>query len=625
LPLALKSVGTYTEGTLAWPWRFGGGEAALKDTGEQSQDDVIDAGSPAADASLRFFLDRAPLMMGTVALLPDGDLRHLYDNPATTRFFGLEPGQSEGRTARSLGVPEGLIALWRRHYEQAEKDDQPVGFEYEHEMPSGTRTVSVTVSALGARTEAGHPLFSYMAQDVTDKRRAQAALAESETTLRAVFEEAAIGLAEVGLDGRWLRVNPRLCQMLGYTEVEFADLTFQDISHPDDLAADLAEVERLLAGEASSYVLDKRYFRRDGSVMWAQLTVSLLRGPDGTPDRFVSVVEDISARKAAEEALRLTERRLAMATRAAGLGVWEWVFGSETVHYSARAREICGFGPDEALTIAAVVERVHPDDYDMVRERASRSRGGEREPAKVEYRVMHPELGVRWVRSLSTVVGEDDESGEGRWRAFGTLEDITEPRENEERLRLLMREVDHRANNLLTVVQSVVALSRAGDVESFRAVLGGRIQALSRAHQLLSEARWAGADLHRLVEEELRPYGLDDGRRIRIAGETVSLSPAQAQSLGLCLHELATNAAKHGALSRPEGRVSLDWRHEGEMLMLCWTERGGPPAAPPARKGFGATVLERSLSSPLGGQVTLDWAKSGLIAELRLPLDDARS
>jgi PAS domain S-box-containing protein len=601
------------------------GEAQLKDSIEHDSGAVIAAGPPGADASLRFFLDRTPLMMGTVAVLTDGDLLHLYDNPATTRFFGLAAGQTEGRTARSLGVPEPSIALWRRHYEEAGRDNRHVGFEYDHDLPGGPKTISVTVSALGTHTEAGDPQFSYIAEDVTERRRAETALAESEATLGAVFEQAAIGLAVVALDGRWLRVNGRLRQMLGYTEEEFAELTFQDISHPDDLTADLAQVDRLLAGEASSYVLEKRYYRRDGSVVWAQLTVSLLRGPDGAPDRFVAVVEDIGARKAAEETVKLTERRLAMATRASGLGVWEWVFGSSAVHYSPRARDICGFGAQEDVTIDAVVQRVHPDDREMVRGRAARSRGPEVETARADYRVLHPALGVRWVRAFSTVVADEDtgeEAGEGRWRLFGTLEDITEQRENEERLRLLMREVDHRANNLLTVVQSLVHLSRGGDVDGYRAVLGGRIQALSRAHQLLSETRWAGADLRRLAEEELRPYGLEERGRMRIEGETVSLSPARAQAIGLCLHELATNAAKHGALSRPEGKVTVKWRCEHEVLTLHWTERGGPKVTAPSRTGFGATLLARSLGGPLGGEVALDWDEAGLTAELRLPLND---
>lgn len=707
-----------------------------------------EAGQSAADASFRFFMDRAPLMMGTVALLPDGDLLHVYDNAATTRFFGVQPHETEGRTARQLGAPEAVIAMWRQRYEDAARQGESVAFEYVHEHSSGLRLLAVTVSALDVQAEEGAPLFSYIADDVTERRASEMSLRASEAALRGVFEQAAIGLAMVDLDGRWLRVNRRLSEMLGYTEDELAALTFQDISHPDDLAADMAHVKALLDGETATYVMEKRYFRRDGSTMWAQLTVSLLRMPEGEPERFISVIEDISARKAAEASLTLAERRLAMATHASGLGVWEWVFGQDAVHYSARAREICGFPPDRPVTLPEILQSVHDDDRERVAASAARPRRPHDEPATLEYRVVRPGGEVRWVRAFSTVVAERTGSPDSRLRLFGTLDDITgqremidrlaasearlhlaldagrmavfewplddpeppltpelrrqlgiadeepstveqrreryhaedaamaastrqqalesderfldfsfryhrpdgqqrwlqvrseivrdeaarparlvgvqmdvtEERENAERLRLLMREVDHRANNLLAVVQSLVSLSRADDVAGYREVLEGRIQALARAHRLLAEARWTGADLVRLVEEELRPFGVNDGDRIMVKGPAVSLAPAQAQALSLCLHELATNAVKYGALSAPHGRLSVEWRHTAGQLTLLWIELGGPPARAPLKSGFGMTLLSRSLGGPIGGAVDLAWAATGLSATVTLPL-----
>src|SRR6185312_11082276 len=132
------------------------------------------------------------------------------------------------------------------------------------------------------------------------------------------------------------------------------------------------------------------------------------------------------------------------------------------------------------------------------------------------------------------------------------VRDITERRESEERLRLLAREVDHRANNLLAVVQGAIALSSAETPAALKEVLIGRISALARAHQLLAGGRWTGADLRRLVEDELRPYAGD--QRVRIDGEPYALSPAAAQGVAMAVHELATNAVKHGALSTPGGR-----------------------------------------------------------------------
>src|SRR6185312_14964352 len=144
---------------------------------------------------------------------------------------------------------------------------------------------------------------------------------------------------------------------------------------------------------------------------------------------------------------------------------------------------------------------------------------------------------MRWLQVRSEIMRGDG----GRAQSLlGVQMDVTELREKEDRLRLLMQEVDHRANNILAVVQGLVRLSRESDVAAFREVLLGRVLALSHAHQLLSEGGWAGADLARLAQEELRAFGL--GERVRLSGPSIALTPAQAQALGLCLHELATNA-----------------------------------------------------------------------------------
>jgi two-component sensor histidine kinase len=183
-----------------------------------------------------------------------------------------------------------------------------------------------------------------------------------------------------------------------------------------------------------------------------------------------------------------------------------------------------------------------------------------------------------------------------------------------------MREVDHRANNLMAVVQGAVALSRGRDVKELRENIIGRVEALARAHQLLSQSRWAGADLRRLVEDELRPYALGDDERVRIEGDAAPLTPATAQGVAMALHELATNAAKHGALSVPTGSVSVRWRAADGRLKLQWREAGGPPVSPPGRLGFGTTVLTRALSGAVGGAAKLDWRPEGLVCELELPV-----
>lgn len=192
---------------------------------------------------------------------------------------------------------------------------------------------------------------------------------------------------------------------------------------------------------------------------------------------------------------------------------------------------------------------------------------------------------------------------------------------NEQRQMLLMREVDHRAKNALSVVQAVVRLSQADDLDDFRKVVEGRIESLARAHDLLAENRWDGLELRSLIEQELRAFA-DDGGRLRIAGPSLRLPPQLAQTIALALHELTTNAAKHGALKGAEGALEVTWRDEGDRLVLDWRETtSGPITAPAGRGGFGWELLNKSVRRQVGGAITFEWAQDGLKCRLVLPRD----
>jgi two-component sensor histidine kinase len=198
------------------------------------------------------------------------------------------------------------------------------------------------------------------------------------------------------------------------------------------------------------------------------------------------------------------------------------------------------------------------------------------------------------------------------------LVDITERKAAEDRQRLLAHEVNHRANNILAVVQSMVRLGKADTVEDFRDTLNGRIQALARAHNLLAKSRWMGADLQHLVSEELAPF-MDAGSQVWISGTILPMEPAAAQSMAMIVHELATNAVKHGALSTTAGKVMIEWRRvEGDRIVFKWTEEGGPAASAPSRQGVGSTVISRA-AGHLRAQVTQTWTPKGLAFELEVP------
>jgi two-component sensor histidine kinase len=190
-----------------------------------------------------------------------------------------------------------------------------------------------------------------------------------------------------------------------------------------------------------------------------------------------------------------------------------------------------------------------------------------------------------------------------------------------DRQAILAREVDHRAKNALAVVQSILHLTRSDNVPGYIAAVEGRIRALSRAHELLSHSRWEGASLGRLIDEELEPFRTRDPGRVVTMGPRVVLQPTVAQTLALALHELATNAAKYGALSQPAGCVKIEWDLNPESLWLVWAESGGPSVSPPAMQGFGTKLINSSIQGQLNGEVTFDWSAAGLRCEMRIARD----
>jgi PAS domain S-box-containing protein len=199
--------------------------------------------------------------------------------------------------------------------------------------------------------------------------------------------------------------------------------------------------------------------------------------------------------------------------------------------------------------------------------------------------------------------------------------DISERKRSEAQIAILAREAEHRAKNVLATVQATVHLTQADTPEGLKQAIEGRIQALANVHRLFVESRWTGAELHNLVKEELAAYSQGRETRVQIDGPGVLLEPTAAQAIAVTLHELATNAAKYGALSVPDGRVRVEWsRQHGGRLVLRWTENGGPPVAMPTRRGFGARVMENMIRRQLKGELRLDWRAEGLACEIVLPI-----
>jgi len=268
--------------------------------------------------------------------------------------------------------------------------------------------------------------------EVAERHRTEMALRESEERFRAIFSRAAVGIAQTSVDGKWLLLNDRLCEILGYTQAELRGKTFLEFTHPDDREVCAAAVRRLLAGEMSSHSMDMRYIHMDGSLVWARLCVSLVRDQDNRPQYFIAVVEDITNRMEAERALRDSERRLVLAESAAHLGLWDWDLRTNAHTTCGEYSQLYGLSADHPpLTYEQWLSMIHPDDRERVQSLLRESL----EKTHVwdsEFRVLWPDGSVHWLLGKGTVFLDDS----GRpGRLTGVNLDITERKHAEAALR----------------------------------------------------------------------------------------------------------------------------------------------------------------------------------------------
>jgi PAS domain S-box-containing protein len=328
-------------------------------------------------------------------------------------------------------------------------------------------------------------------------------------------------------------------------------------------------------------------------------------------------------RQAAEDWLRETKDRLQIALNVAQLGSYQYdprhrVFSGDT-----RSQEIFDFPKNEA-TIEEIMKLVHPDDVEMVQanlEAALDPVNPRRSATEFRLRRGHGE--VRWVETLGLAYFEGAGPERRAVSFIGTFADITERKEREEKEHLLMREINHRAKNMLSVVDAIARQTATKNPEDFVERFSERIQALSANQDLLVRNEWNGVEMEDLVRAQLAHFADLIGSRIAVHGPKLRLQAASAQAIGLALHELSTNAGKYGALSVDAGRVDVGWGTEGDTLTMSWTERDGPPVSAPDHRGFGTIVMETMTERSVGGVVDLDYAPSGVTWRLTCPSANA--
>ncbi len=474
------------------------------------------------------------------------------------------------------------------------------------------------------------------------RRRSEQALRESEELSRATFEQAAVGIAHVGVDGRWLRVNDRLCSIVGYSRDELLRSTFQDITHPDDLVADLEQVRGLLDGAVRTYSMEKRYIRRDGSVVWIQLTVSLVRSVEGVPRHFISIVEDITERKRAREALRASEARLASGADLAGLAFDEVDFARGVMYADDRVRDLCGVPPgrEEGLGLLQFwLEHLHPDDAERVKSLREKLHDGRIERLSFVYRYQHPARGEVWVHHFGGVTARD--AGGRATRTFGVLRDVTEQKRaeaaledlgrrliqaHEEERALLARELHDDLTQRLALLaidagRAELATPAGPQAETLRRIREGLVSISEDVHSLAYQ-------LHPSVLEEL---GLAEairtecerlGRQGRV-DVSVRLDPVPdilGKDAALCLFRVAqealNNVFRHAGA--PTASVTLRQLDGGLILAVRDDGVGFDPSNPRKGRSLGLESMRERVrlvngtldveSAPGHGTSVVAWA-----------------
>ncbi len=330
--------------------------------------------------------------------------------------------------------------------------------------------------------------------------------------------------------------------------------------------------------------------------------------------------------RVAERSAQLADegQRLSMLLDATKLGTWEMDMVRGTIWRSKRMREILSM--PEALTHTTYpgdYPAIHPDDLPALQQNQRRVMSGEAKELQMEVRFRGPAGEWRWMETFGRVVRRDP--GTGTAQIFtGVTRDITARKEAEARRELMIRELDHRAKNILAVIQSILRLSMREDPARYASRVQGRIAALSRAQAMLSAEAWSGADLAAILRGEMMPFARqsESENRFTLDGPPLRVSAQRVQPLVLAVHELASNAHEHGAFSRPEGCLAVSWQlDEAEgVIRLFWQETGGPPVTRPARHGVGGKLLTATIETQLHGSFVPEWHETGFAARITFPV-----
>lgn len=573
------------------------------------------------EAQLSAFINQATAGFGQVDL----EGRFTLVNDRFCEIAGWSREELMQKTMQEITHPDDL----KRNlplFDRAVREGTPFIHEKRYIRRNG-EIVWVNNSVSVIRRPDGEP-FGVLAVtlDVTSRHENEARLRRSEETLRLATESAGMATWELDLDslaGVW---SANRFELLGMDMPGDRTGSFEQWAervHPSDRSRACDAALRCIR-EGVPYTIEYRICRADtGAERWLQSHGSRIDYSDNRPSRFVGVSFDITDRKRAEEELRASETRFRSIFEQANDYLVTTTLDQRITSVNPAVLAALGYAEDELIG-RSIAEFMDPDQFAVSMEafeKKLQEGGSTRLTITVRAKDGRPLI---W--EINSRLNTDAEGKPTGLHAIGR--DMTDAKRAETHLRLLVDELNHRVKNTLAIVQGIAQQSFKDDADpaTARKAFEGRLAALSEAHNLLTREHWGPVSMTRIINEAVAPHG--DESRFAITGPDLTIVPKTAISLALAVHELATNAVKHGALSRPEGSIAIQWsRGAGEdgapRLSLRWEERGGPQVEAPSRRGFGTRMIERGLAAELGGTVRIEFRREGLVCTVDAPLPES--
>jgi PAS domain S-box-containing protein len=523
--------------------------------------------------------------------------RITYYNEAAAALWGCRPdlGNSDWCGSWKLFWPDGRVMPHDQcPMATAVRKQQAIrGLEAVAERPDGTRVPFLPFptpifNASGVFVGAVNMLV-----DITERKRAE----EATQRLACIVDSSDDAIISKDLDGIISSWNNAASRLFGYEAAEVIGKPVTILIPQDRRDEESFILQQIRRGERIDHYETVRR-RKDGGLIDVSLTVSPVRNAQGKIIGASKIARDITKRKREIDAALM----LASIVETSDDAIISKTLDGIIMSWNKGAERIFGYMAEEIIgkSIKVLIPREYHAEEDTILERI---RHGQR----IEhYETIRQRKHGSLINVSLTVSPVADPQGK-IVGASKIARDITERKRTEAQISLLAREAEHRTKNILATVQATVHLTQSETIDGLKSAIEGRIQALANVHALFVQSRWEGANLRNLVTQELSPYCQDVEARARIEGPDLLLEPYAAQTIAITLHELATNAAKYGALSVPDGRVHVAWSGVDKAhLILRWTETRGPLVTSPTRKGFGTRVMERMIREQLKGKMQFE-------------------